>query len=179
MTKPERDVLMGVIGAPHGVRGQLRVKAYTGDPLALGEYGPLHDKHGNTYEITDIRPARSVVVVTFRQVRGREAAERLNGTELYVARSRLPAAGLEEDEFYIDDLVGLQAVDGEGAPLGRVVAMHNFGAGDMIELRHGDGHAAFYPFTRAVVPEIDFAAGRLVLVPPGEIVAAPDGGEEP
>ena len=171
---------MGVIGAPHGVRGQVRVRSYTGDPLALLAYGPLFDTAGRRFEITDIRPAKGVVIVTFADVTGRDAAEALGGTELFVDRSQLPDEDLDEDEFFIDDLIGLTAVGVDGAPLGQVVAVHDFGGGDVIELRpKGGGRTELYPFTRAVVPDIDLDAGRLTLVPPGEIVARPEEDEKP
>jgi len=174
-TKPANPVLMGVIGAPHGVRGEVRVKSHTGDPMALGDYGPLFDKNGNAFDIVAIRPSKTVVVVRFKQVDGREAAEALNGTELFVSRSQLPDGELEDDEFFIDDLVGLETVDAHGTRLGAVVAVHNFGADDMIEVRPaGGGRTEIYPFTRAVVPEIDMNARRLTLVPPGEIIARPE-----
>lgn len=169
--KLSKPVLMGVIGAPHGVKGQVRVKSYTGDPLALGDYGPLSDKDGRIYEVVDIRPAKTVVVVTFKGIRGREVAEKLNGTELFVDRSRLPDDALEDDEFFIDDLIGLSVVDADGAPAGQVMAVHNFGADDMIEVKPaGGGRSELYPFTREVVPQIDFEVGHLVLIPPSEII---------
>lgn len=174
-TKPANPVLMGAIGAPHGVRGEVRVKSHTGDPMALGDYGPLFDRDGNAFEITSIRPSKTVVVIRFKQVNGREAAEALNGTELFVDRSKLPDDDLAEDEFFIDDLVGLDAVGADGTHLGSVVAVHNFGADDMIEMRPaGGGRTELYPFTHAVVPEIDMDAGRLTLIPPGEIIARPE-----
>ena len=167
-------VLLGVIGAPHGVRGQVRVKSFTADPPAIGDYGPLHDADGNVYEVVDARPAKTVVVVTFKSVKSRDAAETLNGVELFVARDRLPDEALEDDEFYIADLVGLDTVDEGGAVTGRVVAVHNFGADDMIEVRlKANGRTDMFAFTHAVVPAIDFEAGRLTLVPPGEIVVRP------
>lgn len=176
--KLSKPVLMGVIGAPHGVKGQVRVKSYTGDPLALGDYGPLSDKDGRIYEVVDIRPAKTVVVVTFKGIRGREVAEKLNGTELFVDRSRLPDDALEDDEFFIDDLIGLSVVDADGAPAGRVVAVHNFGADDMVEVKPaGGGRSELYPFTREVVPQVDFEVGHLVLIPPSEIIAR-EGDEE-
>ncbi|MEQ8400910.1 MAG: ribosome maturation factor RimM [Roseitalea porphyridii] len=178
--KPTNPVLMGVIGAPHGVRGQVRVRSYTGDPLGLGDYGPLFDKSGHRFEVADIRPAKGIVIVTFAGVTGREAAEALGGTELFVDRSQLPDEDLDEDEFFIDDLIGLTAVSADGAPLGQVVAVHDFGGGDVIELRpERGGRTELYPFTRAVVPQIDLGAGRLTLVPPGEIVARPEEDETP
>ena len=107
-------VLMAVIGAPHGVRGEVRVKTFTGDPLALGDYGPLFDAAGKSYTILDLRPSKTVVVAKIKEVPTREAAEAANGTELFVARAALPD-DLDEDEFYQTDLIGLSAVDEAGA----------------------------------------------------------------
>lgn len=172
--QPGNKVVMGVIGAPHGVRGQVRVKSFTAEPLAIGDYGPLHDANGNAYEVADARRAKTVVVVTFTSVKSREAAEKLNGVELFINRDRLPDDALEGDEFYIADLVGLDTVDESGAISGRVVAVHNFGADDMIEVRlKANGRTDMFAFTRAIVPEIDVEAGRLTLVPPGEVIVQP------
>lgn len=172
--KTGEQVLMGVIGAPHGVRGQVRVKSFTADPLAIGDYGPLQDADGTIFEVVDARPAKTVVVVTFKAVKSREAAEKLNGVELFVARDRLPDDALEDDEFYIADLVGLDTVDENGAISGRVIAVYNFGADDMIEVRFkANGRTDMFAFTHAIVPAIDFEAGRLTLVPPGEIIVQP------
>lgn len=171
MTRLQNPVLMGVIGAPHGVKGQVRVKSYTGDPLALGDYGPLAAKDGRTFEVSDIRPAKNVVVVTFKGFNGRDAAEGLNGTELFVDRSQLPDDALEDDEFFIEDLIGLSVVGVDGALFGKVTAVHNFGADDMIEVQPtGGGRTELFPFTQEVVPQVDLAAGQLVLIPPAEII---------
>lgn len=181
MAKPDKPlsspVLMGVIGAPHGVRGELRVKPYTGDPLALGDYGTLYDAQGRAFDVTDIRPAKNVVVVTFEQVTDRTKAEALNGVELFIDRSQLPDEELEEDEFFIADLVGL-AVFENGEKAGEIVAVHDFGAGDLLEvapLTLSGGlarkSAVLVEFTRDTVPDIDFEAGRLTLVRPAEIEA--------
>jgi len=180
MTKPDNPVLMGVIGAPHGVRGELRVKPYTGDPLALGDYGTLYDAQGRAFDVIDIRPAKNVVVVTFEQVKGRDAAEALNGVELFVGRDQLPDEELEDDEFFIADLVGLSVIE-DGAKTGEVIAVHNFGAGDLLEIAPATPsgglarkRAFLVEFSRETVPEIDFNAGTLVLVRPGEIEARGD-----
>ena len=114
MTKPQNPVQMAVIGAAHGIKGELRVKTFTGDPLALGDYGPLYARDGRAFEIIDIRPANTVVVVRFKGVSDRNAAEALTGTELFVDRSMLPDDG-EEDEFYHADLIGLAVRDETGA----------------------------------------------------------------
>jgi len=177
MGKPENPVLMGVIGAPHGVRGELRVKPHTGDPLALGDYGTLYDKDGRAFDVTDIRPQKTVVVVSFKQVTERTQAEALNGVELFVDRSQLPDEELEEDEFFVADLVGLAVVE-DGATTGEVIAVHDFGAGDLLEIAPtkpsgglARGRAFLVAFSHETVPEIDFDAGTLVLVRPAEIEA--------
>lgn len=178
-TTADKPVLLGVIGAPHGVRGQVRIKSFTADPLALGDYGALFDAKGATFEIADLRQAKGVVVATLKGVTTREAAEALGGTELFVARDQLPDEILDQDEFFIEDLVGLTTADETGALTGTVVAVHNYGAGDMIEVRlQSGGQTTLYPFTRAVVPDVDLAAGRLTLVPPGEIIVQPGAEDE-
>ncbi|TIN54715.1 MAG: ribosome maturation factor RimM, partial [Mesorhizobium sp.] len=132
MSKLENPVQMAVIGAAHGIKGELRVKTFTGDPLALADYGPLHAKDGRAFQILDIRPAGTVVVVRFKGVSDRNTAEALAGTELFVDRSVLPDDG-EEDEFYHADLIGLEVRDDTGV-IGRVVAVHNFGGGDILDV---------------------------------------------
>lgn len=185
MGKPDNAVLMGVIGAPHGVRGELRVKSYTADPLALGDYGTLYDAQGRAFDVTDIRPAKNVVVVSFEQVKDRSQAEALNGVELFIGRDQLPDEELDEDEFFIADLVGLAVLE-DGERTGEVIAVHNFGAGDLLEIAPATASgglarksAFLVEFSRESVPEIDFDAGTLVLVRPAEIEArGPEDGEE-
>lgn len=164
MAKLKDPVQMAVIGAPHGTRGELRVKTFTGDPQALGDYGMLYDETGRPFEVLDIRPAKSVVVVRFRGVNDRDMAEALNGTTLYIDRSQLPQ-DLEDDEYYHSDLIGLEAVDGQGNTLGRVSAMFDFGGGDLIELTTAGKRPMLIPFTQAAVPEVDLQAGRIVIDP--------------
>jgi len=159
------------------VRGEVRVKSFTEDPLSLGAYGPLVTTDGRSFAVERLRPAKEVVVVKFRGVDDRDAAERLNGTDLYVPRDRLPAVE-EEDEFYHADLIGLTAVDSAGETLGTVVAVHNHGAGDILEIAPSRGPTMLLPFTKAVVPEVDIASGRLLVAPPEETEAAPDETEE-
>jgi len=174
-----------VIGAPHGVRGELRVKPYTGDPQALGDYGTLFDAQGRAFDVIDIRPAKNVVVVTFEQVPDRTAAEALNGVELFIDRSQLPDEELEEDEFFVADLVGLAAHDAAGAKIGEIVAVHDFGAGDLLEVAPVTSSgglarksAFLVEFTRETVPDIDFDAGRLTLIRPSEIEARGEDDED-
>ena len=155
--KPENPVQMAVIGAAHGIRGELRVKTFTGDPLALGDYGPLYAKDGRAFEIEEIRPSGEVVVVRFKGVRDRTVAEALTGTELFVDRSVLPAE--EEDEFYYADLVGLVVRDETGGDAGKVTAVQNYGGGDILEIIFRGRKGLLIPFTQAAVPEVDVAAG--------------------
>lgn len=162
MAKLDNPVLLGVVGAPHGVRGEVRVKSFTADPEALGDYGPLATADGRALAVAAIRPSKTVVIVRFEGVATREAAEALNGVELFVDRSVLPPEE-DEDEFYHADLIGLSVVDQAGSTVGRVTAVHDFGAGDILEIARPTGRSVMAPFTRAAVPEIDLAAGRIVV----------------
>jgi 16S rRNA processing protein RimM len=156
------------IGAAHGVRGAVKLWTFTEDPLAVKHYGPLMTKDGaRQFEVTHAREARDHLVATLKGVTTRDEAERLNGLELYIAREKLPAT--DEDEYYHADLIGLAAVTSANAPLGRVVAIHNFGAGDIIEIAPPHGTTMLLPFTNAVVPTVDLAGGRVVIELPEEV----------
>src|ERR1700710_1145466 len=156
------------IGAAHGVRGAVKLWPFTEDPLAVMDYGPLLTKDGaRQFEVTHARPAKDHLVATFKGVATREDAERLNGIELYIAREKLPAT--DADEYYHADLIGLAAVNGADEPIGRVIAIHNFGAGDIIEIAPAHGATMLLPFTNAVVPTVDLAAGGVVIGLPDEI----------
>jgi 16S rRNA processing protein RimM len=156
------------IGAPHGLRGEVRLWTFTEDPFAVTRYGPLSTKDGaRQLEVARARAAKDHLVATLTGVTTREEAERLNGIELYIARDTLPAT--DEGEFYHTDLIGLAAVDVAGKPLGTVAAIHNFGAGDIIEIAPAHGPTLMLPFTDAVVPTVDLAGGRVVIEMPGEI----------
>lgn len=158
MAKLNNPVQMAVIGAAHGIRGELRVKTFTGDPLALADYGPLYAKDGRAFEITDIRPANEVVVVRFKGVSDRNAAEALTNTELFVDRSALPD-DTEEGEFYHADLVGLGVRDENGESVGKVFAVQNFGGGDILEIQYQGRKGVLIPFTQAAVPVVDVSGG--------------------
>ncbi|WP_187640078.1 ribosome maturation factor RimM [Bosea sp. F3-2] len=161
----ENLILLGVVGAPHGVRGEVRIKTFTGDPLAIADYGPLSDDKGRSFEITNIRPAKEVVVARLKGVTTREAAEALNGTELFVARDRL-SAGEDEDEFLHADLLGCSVVGPGGVVLGTVTTVENYGAGDLLDIETPDGRSVLMPFTKAFAPRIDIAARRIEAEPP-------------
>lgn len=161
---PQNPVLMAVIGAPHGIKGELRVKTFTADPLGLSDYGPLFAANGRRFETLDIRPAGEVVVVRFKGVADRTSAEALNGTELFVDRSMLPD-DVEEDEFYHADLVGLSVRDDHDRTIGTVKAVQNFGGGDILVVALDGRGETMIPFTKAAVPVVDIAA-RAVRIDP-------------
>jgi 16S rRNA processing protein RimM len=156
------------IGAAHGVRGAVKLWTFTEDPLAVTRYGPLMTKDGaRQIEVTHAREAKDHLVATLKGIATREDAERLNGVELYIAREKLPAT--DDDEYYHADLIGLAAVNAANEPLGRVIAIHNFGAGNIIEIAPPQGTTLLLPFTNAVVPTVDLANGRVVIELPAEI----------
>jgi 16S rRNA processing protein RimM len=162
------QICIARIGAAHGVRGAVKLWTFTEDPLAVKAYGPLVTKDGaRQFEVTSAREAKGHLVATLKGIATREEAERLNGLELYIAREKLPATS--EDEYYHADLIGLAAVTPANEPLGRVIAIHNFGAGDIIEIAPPLGATMLLPFTNAVVPSVDLAGGRVVIELPEEI----------
>jgi 16S rRNA processing protein RimM len=160
-------VCVAQIGAAHGVRGEVRLRSFTQDPEAVTSYGPLESEDGRQrFEIETLRPAKDHFVARLSGVADRDAAERLTNLRLYVPRERLPPTE-DAETFYHADLIGLAAVTDGGAPLGTVTAVHNFGAGDLIEIAPvGGGEALMVPFTDTAVPAVDIAAGRIVVVPP-------------
>jgi len=163
----EKDalVLLGEIGAAQGLKGEVRIRSYTEEPAGITAYGPLQDETGRKIEIESLRATPKALIARIKGVTTREAAEALGRTKLYVARVMLPKRG--EEEWYHADLVGLAAVGRDGAPLGEVVAIQNFGAGYLLELKPASGGATvLVPFTRDTVPEIDVEGGCLTLVPP-------------
>lgn len=173
----DKPIVLARIGAPHGVKGEVRLKPFTDDPEGLTAYGPLQTADGRRIMIERLRPAGSVLIAKLAGIENRDAAEALNGAELTVERGRLPAPD-DPDEFYHADLVGLEAVAPDGAPLGRVVAVYNFGAGDIIDIAPPGGASLLVPFTREAVPAIDIAASRIVVDPPPETEAPGEAGEE-
>ena len=161
-----KRVLLARIGAARGARGEVRLWSFTADPGAIARYGPLESEAGECFEIEALRPGRGFFLARFKGVGDRTAAERLNHVDLYVPRARLPEPEAA-DEYYHADLVGLAVVDGQGATLGKVVAIQNFGAGDLIEVKpKAGGDTVLLPFTEAVVPVVDIAGGRIIVDPP-------------
>jgi 16S rRNA processing protein RimM len=160
-----REVLLAAVMGAQGLQGAVKVKLFTEAPEALSSYGPLHDARGRKFEITAFRPGKpGEAVISFAGVTERSAAEALKGTELFVSRAALPATA--EEEFYHADLIGLEAQDGESRVLGKVAAIHNYGAGDVVEITRPDGDSVLLAFTRETVPTIDIAGGRIVVAVP-------------
>ena len=150
------------------MRGAVKLWTFTEDPFAVKHYGPLSTKDGaRQFEVMEAREAKGHLVATLKGIATRDDAERLNGIELYIAREKLPAT--DEGEYYHADLIGLAAVNAANEPLGHVTAIHNFGAGDIIEIAPPHGAAMLLPFTNAVVPTVDLGSGRVVIVLPDEI----------
>lgn len=169
MAKPEAAsdrVCVAVIGAPHGVRGLVRVKSFTAEPEAVAAYGPLSDEFAQELRLTITGRAKEMLVCRVDGVGDRAAAEALKGRRLYLPRAALPPAA-DSEEFYHADLIGLVAVTRDGTEIGRVAAVYDFGGGDLLEVAPtAGGSPLVLPFTREVVPEIDLAAGRVVIAPP-------------
>ena len=168
-------ILVGRFGAPHGVRGEVRLQSFTGEPRAVANYGPLQTADGRRFTLAAVRPVKdNMLVARVAGVADRDAAATLTNLELFVERAVLPPP--DEDEFYVSDLVGMAAVDGEGRALGTLVDVPNYGGGDLVELRPPTGgETVLYPFTKEVVPTIDFAGRTLTVVPPAEV----EGEKEP
>jgi 16S rRNA processing protein RimM len=160
-----REVLLAAVIGAQGLKGAVKIKLFTETPEALPAYGTLRDARGRNYEITTFRSGKSgEAVISFSGINDRTAAEALKGIELFVARDALPATA--EEEFYHADLIGLAAQDGEGRLLGKVAALHNYGAGDVMEIARPDGDSILLAFTRETVPTIDIAGGRIVVAVP-------------
>jgi len=163
MSASER-VRIGRIAAAHGLRGEVKIRSFTENPEDVGAYGPVSDAQGRALSLSDIRPAKGAfVIATVDNVADRNAAEALVGRDLFVPQDALPPP--EDDEWYYSDLVGLAALDPEGRSLGTVVAVYDFGAGDLIEIAPPVGKPFMVPFTVACVPDIKIADGTITIIP--------------
>jgi 16S rRNA processing protein RimM len=169
-------LLVARVAGAFGVKGEVRITTYTEDPLALVRYRALKREDGSpALTLASGRAVKGGIVARAKEVETREQAEALRGLKLFVPRDALPEP--EEDEFYHADLIGLAVEARDGTPLGKVKAVQNFGAGDMLELDPGGGRATIYlPFTREAVPEVRLAEGRLIAEPPAETTAEEEGG---
>jgi len=173
MSAPQKLLCVGVITGAQGIRGAVRIKSFTADPLDIDAYGPVSDEAGTKrFELKSVGQSKGVVVATLAGVTDRNAAEALKGLRLFVDRDRLPPA--EDEEYYHADLLGLAAELIGGEPLGRVTAVYDFGAGDAIEVTRADGAVVMVPFTKAAVPTVDLAAGKLVIDPPAGLFDKPE-----
>lgn len=158
MSTDDQKVLMAKIGAAHGIRGEVRVKPFGDDPLSFADYGTLTTKDGKrSFDVDKARVQKTVVVTKFKGINDRNQAEELNGVELYISRDQLPEP--DEDEFYYSDLTGLDVLDQSGETLGKIVAVQDFGAGDLLEIRPKRGRTFYIPFTKEFVPEISLDEG--------------------
>jgi 16S rRNA processing protein RimM len=157
-------LLVAEIGPARGLRGEVRARSHTADPEALGDYGPLVAEDGRRFTIVQVQAAKGGVVVRFKEVTDRNAAEALRGLKLYLSRDQLPDA--EEDEFYHADLIGLDVFGPDGGLMGQVLAVQDFGAGDLLDVRLADGGSVLVPFTREAAPVVDIKARRIEVLPP-------------
>lgn len=164
-----KRVCVAQIGAPHGLRGEVRLRPFTAEARTLERFRQFETEDGSKIEIVALRAGRGCLIARLAGISDRSAAARLRNVHLYVPRTALPA--LDSDEFYHADLIGLAVVTVGGDYLGTVVALHNFGAGDIIEVRPDGGATVMLPFTAAVVTQVDIAGGRLVVDPPAGIFA--------
>lgn len=161
-------ILVGRVAGAFGVKGEVRITSYTAEPTALIDYKALLRQDGSPgLTLTSGRPAKGGIVARAREVETREQAEALRGLQLYIPRESLPEP--EEDEFYVADLVGLAVETAEGEPLGRVKTVHDFGAGDLLEVQPAEGASWWLPFTKEAVPEVRMAEGKVIAVRPEEV----------
>lgn len=173
MPAPDR-ILIARVGAPNGLKGEVRLLPFGDDPEALADYGPLFTADGRTLTLASLRFQGDKLIARFAGVADRTGAEKLTGLDLFIDRAALPEP--DEDEFYLADLIGLDAVLGDGTLFGKILAVPNFGAGDLLDIAPvGGGQTILIPFTRVCVPEIDLAGGRVVVDPPlGLVGSSPD-----
>lgn len=162
---PPGLVCLGVVTGAKGLKGEVRIKTFTADPLDVVSYGPVRDESGTrSFTLRITGEAKGQVLARVEGVTDRTAAQALQGLRLFVTRDALPAP--EEEEFYHADLLGLRVEQADGTVLGAVTAIHDFGAGTMLEVRPRHGNTVMVPFTRAVVPVVDVTGGRVVVEPP-------------
>ena len=171
------DIFLGVVLGAHGLGGEVRVKTFTASPERLSAYGPLHTPEGRVLEIAAARAAKSdCAILRFKGIDNRSAAEALANVKLLIARDALPATAPEE--FYHADLIGLRVLDREGRVIGEIRAIHNHGAGDVIEILRGDGGTLLLPFAKDFVPEINLADRSVVVTEPVDVEAEEERGVE-
>jgi 16S rRNA processing protein RimM len=171
---PRDQVLVGVIVGAHGIKGEVKLKSFTSEPMSIGRYGPLQSSSGQQLEITKLKPAKDDFIASLKSVNDRNEAETLKGVELFVSREKLPK--LKTHETYAHDLMGLDVILENGSRLGKLVGMPNYGAGDLLEVAvDGESETILIPFTNAFVPQDDFSSGKIVVVLPEGYLDKDDG----
>jgi len=175
---PQDLVLVGIFGAAHGVRGEVRLKSYTGDPMAIADYPRLTDESGKTkFKIVSARPVKDdILVARVDGIADRTAAEKLTNISIYMPRADLPPA--DEEEFYHADLLGLRVETRDGALIGTIANVLNFGAGDILDVRPELGDNLLLPFTKKVVPIVEIANRRVIVDMPDEVIVREEGAGE-
>lgn len=178
-TLPGKRVLVGAIASAHGVRGEVKIKSFTGKPADVAGYGPVSDESGKRrFDIRKVGIVRGLVIAKLSGVEDRDAAETLRGMRLYVERDALgkkpKGSGRSKELWFHADLIGLEAKDTQGRVLGKVTSVQNYGAGDILEVADEAGETRLLPFTKRVVTEVDVAAGTITVDPPQWTEAKPD-----
>jgi 16S rRNA processing protein RimM len=159
---------VGRVAGAFGVRGEVRITAFTEDPMALARYRDLRREDGSPgLTLTTGRAVKGALIGRAKEIETREQAEALRGLKLFILREALPPP--EEDEFYVADLIGLDAVTAEGEAVGRIKSVHDFGAGDLLEIQPPGGASWYLPFTRDAVPEVRLSERQVVIVRPEEV----------
>lgn len=160
-------VVVGAIAGGFGVKGEVRLKSFTANGADIAQYSPLHDENNHPYTIENIRALADGFAARIVEIPTREAAEALRSTRLYASRDRFPE--LDEDEYYVSDLIGIAVIDGHGQILGKIKAIQNYGAGDLLEIQY-QGKSVLIPFTKAIVPNVDLASRRVIVDPPAGLL---------
>ncbi len=163
----ERLIALGVIASAHGIRGQVKIRSFTADPRDITAYGPLKDHTGRVYKLTIAGQNKDMLFASIEGITDRDAAEALRNIELFVPRDAFPEP--QEHEYYHEDLVGLEILTPDGKLFGTILAVHNFGAGDLLSVKLVSGKEEFYPFTRSIFPEINIAKKIAIIEPPAII----------
>ena len=169
LSRDGQRVLVGIVSGAQGLKGEVRIKSYTADPLDIAAYGPLETEDGRRVGIRRVRPGKGIVIAVLEGIADRDAVEALKNCRLYVDRDRVPET--EDDEWYHADLIGLRVEDKNGTEIGTVTAVQDFGGGDLLEIAlRGSRRTVLVPFTRAVVPVVDIDIGRVVIDPPAGLL---------
>ena len=172
MTMTEKQILLGKIVAPYGLKGEVKIKSFTADPLDVASYGKVVLRDGRCFTLSNARLQGEVVIAAVKGISDRNASEALKGLELYIDRDDLPE--VEANEFYQADLIGMAVLDANGNALGEVTGFQHFGAGDLVEIAMPGGKVGLVPFADSMIPEIDVEEGRLILSETGVVVLKAD-----